>query len=174
MRGRALGLAAVTILAGAIGAGPAGAENLEAGKPPAKIFSDTCSACHKGARGLLKTVAASSLPGFLRQHYTTSADMASALSAYLISSGATERVAETRPGKKDAKQEAAKDGSPATAAPGDATADGKRSKQASRTDGDAKPGEAAATDGRGSADKLGAKQKRGKKGTQETAKPEPP
>src|SRR5436853_3785680 len=128
MRSRALGLAAVTILTGLTGAGPAAAENLEAGKLPAKIFSDTCSACHKGARGLLKTVPAITLPGFLRQHYTTSADMASALSAYLLSGGgATERIAEpAKPGKKDAKQEGAKEaakdgakeGAPATAQSG--------------------------------------------------------
>jgi hypothetical protein len=39
---------------------------------------------------LLKTVAPGSLPSFLRQHYTTSSDMASLLSAYLISNGATD------------------------------------------------------------------------------------
>jgi len=68
MRSRALSLAAVTILVGLIGSFEAGAENLEAGKPPQKIFADTCSACHKTSRGLLKTVPAISLPGFLRHH----------------------------------------------------------------------------------------------------------
>src|SRR5262245_5341338 len=103
---RALSLATVTILVGWVGSWTAAAavENLEAGKPPARIFADTCSACHKSSRGLLKTVGASSLPGFLRQHYTTSSDMAGALSAYLIGSGgATERVAEPPKGRKDAK-----------------------------------------------------------------------
>src|SRR5438552_9408326 len=115
MLSRALSLATVTLLIGCLVAGEAHAQatNLEAGKSPSQIFSGTCSACHKGARGLLKTVPASSLPGFLRQHYTTSADMASALSAYLLSSGATDRVAETaKAGKKDA----AKDGSSAATA----------------------------------------------------------
>jgi hypothetical protein len=50
----------------------------------------SCAVCHKSPRGLLKTVAPGSLPGFLRQHYTTSTDMASLLSAYVISNGATD------------------------------------------------------------------------------------
>jgi hypothetical protein len=36
----------------------------------------------------LRTVPAGSLPGFLRQHYTTSGDMASLLSAFLVANGA--------------------------------------------------------------------------------------
>ena len=85
MKSRALSLATVAILAGLIGSFEARAENLEAGKSPQKIFNDTCSACHKTSRGLLKTVPAIALSGFLRQHYTTSADMASALSAEAMS-----------------------------------------------------------------------------------------
>src|SRR5579859_3177559 len=115
MRSRALSLATVAILVGLIGSFDARigamAENLEAGKSPQKIFNDTCTACHKSSRGLLKTVPAITLPGFLRQHYTTSADMASALSAYLLSGGgATDHVAEPKQGKKDAKQEAKQEG----------------------------------------------------------------
>ena len=73
MLSRALIIATVTLLIGcltAVGA-PRAVENLEAGKSPSQIFSGTCSACHKSPRGLLKNVPASSLPGFLRQHYTT-------------------------------------------------------------------------------------------------------
>jgi hypothetical protein len=90
MLSRALSLAAVTLLIGCFATPPAGvqAQNLEAGKSPSQIFAGTCNACHKGPRGLLKTVSAGSLPGFLRQHYTTSADMASLLSTFLISNGA--------------------------------------------------------------------------------------
>lgn len=66
------------------------AQNLEAGKTPSQIFASTCAACHKSPRGLLKGVTAGSLPGFLRQHYTTSSDMASALSAYVVSNGAAD------------------------------------------------------------------------------------
>jgi hypothetical protein len=83
------------------------AQNLEAGKSPSQIFAGTCAACHKGARGLLKTVAPGSLPGFLRQHYTTSSEMASVLSAYLVSSGAADtRYIGGQPKQaRDAKQE---------------------------------------------------------------------
>jgi hypothetical protein len=84
------------------------AQNLEAGKSPSQIFAGTCSACHKSPRGLLKAVPAGSLPGFLRQHYTTSSDMASLLSAFLISNGATDtRYVGSQPKQeKDAKSEA--------------------------------------------------------------------
>src|SRR5947209_8218891 len=136
MRSRALSLATVAILAGLIGSLDANAENLEAGKSPQRIFNDTCSACHRTSRGLLKTVPANTLPGFLRQHYTTSADMASALSAYLLSGGgATDHVAEPKQGRKDAKQETRQEGakegaSAATAQSGaEPGAQGKRGKQ---------------------------------------------
>jgi hypothetical protein len=110
MLSRALSLATVMLLIGGFAAAPVRAQNLEAGKSPSQIFSGTCTACHKGARGLLKTVAPGSLPGFLRQHYTTSSEMASVLSAYLISNGATDtRYIGGQPKQgKDAKQEAAK------------------------------------------------------------------
>ena len=108
MLSRALSLATVMLLIGGFAAAPVRAQNLEAGKSPSQIFSGTCAACHKGARGLLKTVAPGSLPGFLRQHYTTSSEMASVLSSYLISNGATDtRYIGNQPkqGSKDAKQE---------------------------------------------------------------------
>ncbi len=108
MLSRALSLATVMLLIGGFAAVPVRAQNLEAGKSPSQIFSGTCAACHKGARGLLRTVAPGSLPGFLRQHYTTSSEMASVLSAYLVSNGATDtRYIGSQPkqGSKDAKRE---------------------------------------------------------------------
>lgn len=90
MLSRALILAAVAFALGCLGAIPATAQNLEAGKAPSQIFSSTCSLCHKSSRGLLKSVSPGSLPGFLRQHYTTSTDMASAMSAYVLSNGAAD------------------------------------------------------------------------------------
>jgi len=92
MLGRALSLATVTLLTGWLAMGPVWAQtqNLEAGKSPSQIFAGTCNACHKSPRGLLKTVSPGSLPGFLREHYTTSSDMASLLSSYLVSNGATD------------------------------------------------------------------------------------
>jgi hypothetical protein len=108
MLSRALSLATVTLLIGCFAAIPVQAQNLEAGKSPSQIFAGTCSACHKSPRGLLKTVPAGSLPSFLRQHYTTSSDMASLLSAFLTSNGAADtRYVGTQPKQdKDAKPEA--------------------------------------------------------------------
>jgi hypothetical protein len=91
MSSRALILAAVMFLIGGFAAIRAQAENLDAGKSPSQLFAGTCSECHKSSRGLLKRVPAASLPGFLRQHYTTGGAMASVLSAYLISNGAADR-----------------------------------------------------------------------------------
>lgn len=102
MLSRALSLAAVTLLIGSLAADPALAQvqNLEAGKSPSQIFAGTCNACHKSPRGLLKTLSAGSLQGFLRQHYTTSSEMASLLSAFLVSNGATD----ARSGASQAKE----------------------------------------------------------------------
>jgi len=101
MLSRALSLAAVTLLIGCFAVPPAWAQvqNLEAGKSASQLFAGTCNACHKSPRGLLKTVSAGSLPGFLREHYTTSSDMASQLSTFLISNGASD----TRKQGADAK-----------------------------------------------------------------------
>jgi len=114
MLSRALSLATVTLVIGCLTAvGVRAQENLDAGKTPAQIFSGTCNACHKSARGLLKTVPASSLSGFLRQHYTTSGNMANVLASFLISNGAADQrfQAKDQPkqkdGARDAKQEAA-------------------------------------------------------------------
>src|SRR4030081_248364 len=120
MLGRALSLATVTLLIGCFAAGSAHAQatNLEAGKSPSQVFTGTCTACHKSPRGLLKTVPASSLPGYLRQHYTTSSDMASVLASFLVSNGATDtryqgkdqpKTDQAKGGKQEgAKQESAK------------------------------------------------------------------
>jgi hypothetical protein len=110
MLSRALSLATVMLLIGCFSTKPAQAQatNLEAGKAPSQIFAGTCTACHKSPRGLLKTVSPGSLPGFLRQHYTTSPDMASSLSSFLISNGANDTRYGGGPAKpdKDAKSDA--------------------------------------------------------------------
>jgi hypothetical protein len=113
MLSRALSLATVTLLIGCFTAerAQAQAQNLEAGKSPSQIFAGTCSACHKSPRGLLKTVPAGSLGGFLRQHYTTSPDMANVLSSYLASNGATDtRYVGAQKGGKDGAKDGSKDG----------------------------------------------------------------
>src|SRR5438105_2019569 len=110
MLSRALSLATVTLLIGCFAVIPVQAQNLEAGKSPSQIFAGTCSACHKSPRGLLRTVPAGSLPRFLRQHYTTSGDMASLLSAFLVSNGA----ADTRHISAQPKQAKDSQATPAT------------------------------------------------------------
>ena len=113
MLSRALGLATVMFAMSSLAAERALAQvqNLEAGKSPSQIFAGTCNVCHKSPRGLLKTVAPGSLPGFLRQHYTTSSDMAGVLASYLISNGANDpRYAVTQQkGAKDGVKEGTKD-----------------------------------------------------------------
>jgi hypothetical protein len=107
MGSRALSLATVLLSIGSWAVGPAEAqENLDAGKTPSQIFAGTCNACHRSPRGLLKTVSPSSLPGFLRQHYTTSPNMAGVLASYLISNGATDARlgGEPQKGAKGAKE----------------------------------------------------------------------
>ena len=109
MLSRALSLATVTLLIGCFAVIPVQAQNLEAGKSPSQIFAGTCNACHKSPRGLLRTVPAGSLPGFLRQHYTTSGDMASLISAFLVANGAadTRHVGgQTKPAKDSAAKPA--------------------------------------------------------------------
>ncbi|KQT29130.1 MAG: hypothetical protein ACOY3N_20960 [Bradyrhizobium sp.] len=103
MSSRALSLATVLLLIGFAVADSVLAQptNLEAGKTPSQLFAQTCNVCHKSPRGLLKSVAPGSLPGFLRQHYTTSSDMAGVLATYLISNGATDTRYQAKDGKKD-------------------------------------------------------------------------
>ena len=128
MSGRTLTLAAVTLLIGCcMGAWEgAQAQNLEAGKSPSQLFASSCTACHKSPRGLLKTVPPGSLPGYLKEHYTTSPQMAAVLSAYLISNGAADtRSSGPAPeGRKPHKQRVGKRTKPGTepgaeALPGD-------------------------------------------------------
>jgi hypothetical protein len=112
MSSRALSLATVLLLIGFSAADTtlAQAQNLESGKTPSQLFAQTCNACHKSPRGLLKTVAPGSLPGFLRQHYTTSSDMASVLSSYLVSNGATDTRYQPKDGKDAKQKDGAKEG----------------------------------------------------------------
>jgi hypothetical protein len=78
-------------LIGVAMAAPAQAQNLDAGKSPAQIFSDTCNACHRSPRELRQTS-----PGFLREHYTTSGREAAAMAAYLASIGSDPRAVQQR------------------------------------------------------------------------------
>jgi hypothetical protein len=115
MAGRAFAWATVMLVVCCFKAGPAQAqENLDAGKSPSQIFAGTCTACHKSPRGLLKTVAPGALQGFLRQHYTTSPEMAGVLASYLVSNGASDaRYMGSQPkGGKEAAKDAKSDAKP--------------------------------------------------------------
>jgi hypothetical protein len=78
------------VLAGAILAAAAGVTKLSAQsvlsdpKDAPKVFASTCSACHKSPQGLAKS---GQVAGFLRQHYTTGAEMSAAMAAYLVAAG---------------------------------------------------------------------------------------
>jgi hypothetical protein len=109
----------VTGVAVSVAAGSAQAQsNLDAGKSPAQIFSDTCNACHRSARELKQTS-----PGFLRDHYATGAREAAAMAAYLATVGSDPRaVQQRRPPTLGAGQSAATESSvprpPQTTPPG--------------------------------------------------------
>ena len=124
MLSRARIFAAVTLLASCL-AGPdawAQAQNLEAGKSASQLFAGTCTACHKSPRGLLKTVSPGALPGFLREHYTTSSDMASQLASFLVSNGASDA--------RQAKQGADKQGADKQGGADQADRPGRRNRNA--------------------------------------------
>jgi mono/diheme cytochrome c family protein len=76
-----LTLGVVALLSGA----QARAENLDAGKSGAKLFADTCAACHHGARGLTKGRFRLTLYLFLQQHYASNSSAAWELASYLES-----------------------------------------------------------------------------------------
>ena len=60
-------------------------ENLDRDKSGARLFAATCVQCHKSARGLAKGRLSFTLSYYLRQHYTSSAESAQTLTAYLQS-----------------------------------------------------------------------------------------
>lgn len=68
----------IGILAVAAGEPAIAQGNLDAGKTPAQIFATTCSACHRRPQDLKRASAS-----FMRSHYTTGSDEASAMANYL-------------------------------------------------------------------------------------------
>lgn len=87
----------LAILLIACSAMPAQAQDLDRGKTPAQVFSSNCTACHRGPQGLSKGGNARATAGFLLQHYTTSAESAGAIAAYLVAVGGDPRTARLRP-----------------------------------------------------------------------------
>jgi hypothetical protein len=82
-----LALAALVVLIG----GPAQAQNLDQGKPAARMFADNCATCHHSARGLTKGRFRLTLFLFLQQHYATNSSSAWELTSYLESVDGTKR-----------------------------------------------------------------------------------
>lgn len=78
--------------------------NIDAGKTPAQMFSETCSACHKRPQELRRGASA----GFLRQHYMTGAQEASAMASYLASVASDPRNLDQRKERLRTQQEKAK------------------------------------------------------------------
>lgn len=91
--------AAVAVLTAAA----APAQNLDAGKSPAKLFADGCATCHRSPRGLAKGRFSLTLSWFLRDHYVTSSDSAKALADYLVSVDGPSPRAAAKPGAKPSR-----------------------------------------------------------------------
>lgn len=79
-RCRLLALAAVATLSWSTASAQ---ENLDAGKPPQKLFAEGCAGCHRSAKGLAKGRFSLSLYLFLQKHYASNASSAWALMSYL-------------------------------------------------------------------------------------------
>ena len=77
----ALALGAVAVLTSVA----ALAENLDQGKSGARLFADSCVACHRSARGLAKGRFSLTLYLFLQQHYVSNSSAAWELASYLES-----------------------------------------------------------------------------------------
>ena len=61
------------------------AQNLDQGKPAAKLFSESCVSCHRSPRGLAKGRFRLTLYLFLQKHYVSGSSSAWALASYLES-----------------------------------------------------------------------------------------
>jgi len=110
--------ALVAMLAGLCA--PAAAQDFSAGKTPAQLFASDCSACHRSPAGLAKGQSAGALASFLREHYTTKPESASALAAYVAGAGpGSARVSPQAPitgtGPKPGEEKPAPKPRPATA-----------------------------------------------------------
>ena len=86
------GLLVVTMLAALSGAA-IGAQNLDQGKSPQKLFAEGCASCHRSARGLSKDRFQLTLYLFLQKHYSSGSSSAWALASYLESVDSGKRTA---------------------------------------------------------------------------------
>ncbi len=78
---RPLALGAIWALIGSA----AHAQNLDQGKSAAKLFADSCTTCHRSARGLAKGRFRLTLFLFLQEHYASNSSSAWMLTSYLES-----------------------------------------------------------------------------------------
>jgi hypothetical protein len=110
-----MGLIAVGLSTG-LGAAPAWAQvNIDQGKSAAEMFNGDCGTCHKSAKGLANGRNSGALAGFLREHYTSSAQQAASLAAFVLGAGAGPASgANLKPGTAGAEAK------PGDAKPGDA------------------------------------------------------
>lgn len=74
-------------LAAAVFAGPAAAQDYDAGKSGPQLFASDCSACHNSPNGLAKGRNSGSLTSFLAEHYTSKRESAQLLAAFLLGAG---------------------------------------------------------------------------------------
>jgi hypothetical protein len=74
-------LGAVYVLSGAA----AHAQDIDQGKSATRLFADSCTTCHRSARGLAKGRFRPTLFVFLQEHYTSSYSTAWELASYLAS-----------------------------------------------------------------------------------------
>ncbi len=128
-----IGLFAAWFFAGSIfvlSAAPARAQvNIDQGKSAAEIFSNDCGTCHKTAKGLANGKNSATLTGFLREHYTSSAQQAGSLAAYVLGAGSGPPFsASLKPGTGEPKAGEVKTG---------------EAKSGEAKNGEAKPGEKA-------------------------------
>jgi hypothetical protein len=77
--------------------GAAQAENLDAGKSAAALFTANCAACHSSPRGLAKDRGSGGLASYLQEHYTSSPQTAAALAAYLVANPGNPRGKQAAP-----------------------------------------------------------------------------
>jgi hypothetical protein len=75
----------VLAVAAALGGSVALAQNLDRGKPAAKLFAESCATCHRSPRGLAKGRFHLTLYLFLQKHYSSGSSSAWALTNYLES-----------------------------------------------------------------------------------------
>jgi hypothetical protein len=67
-------------------------ENLDAGKSAPKLFAETCTACHRSAKGLAKGRFSLTLYLYLQKHYASNSSSAWALTSYLESVDSAKRA----------------------------------------------------------------------------------